>query len=142
MSFPLFYVQYLILILLLDIKLSFIPRDLKMSMSFSGSKSSFISVIIQRVSLLSHILVLKNPLEIIMGRTESVKRIVQKKIHQLILQLPAVRKQGTSVCVCVGECLHVSVFRLKDSIVRSKKGPPLSRCEGESFQIQKFDPNS
>ncbi len=65
-----------------------------------------------------------------------------------VLQLPAVRKQGVCVCVCVcvcvyvGECLHVFVFRLKDSIVRSKKGPPLSRCEGESFQIQTFDPNS
>lgn len=63
MSFPLFYVQYLILILLLDIKLSFIPRDLKMSMSFSGSKCSFISVIIRRISLRSHILVLKKSLE-------------------------------------------------------------------------------
>lgn len=34
------------------------------------------------------------------------------------------------------------VFRLKDSSVRSKKDPPLSWCEGESFQIQKFDPSS
>lgn len=44
-------------------------------------------------------------------------------------------------CVCkkVFTCFCVQI---KSSSVRRKKGPPLSRCEGESFQIQKFDPSS
>ncbi len=62
MSSPLFFRQYLILILLLDINLSFILRDLKIYISFSEYKCSFISVLIRRVSFLSHIFSTKKSL--------------------------------------------------------------------------------